>query len=83
MLTVEETIKSVIDRTKGIIEVAKSKKAYKEAGISVDDNGNVFIEKRADDALKSLITNIANEGGVIAKITLNNLAQEKGLSFNF
>lgn len=83
MLTTEETIMTVIDRTKGIVDRKMAQKLYEESGISFDISGNISISKEADEALNCLIQNLSNEGGVIAKIMLHNLASEEGVSFSF
>ncbi len=82
MLSTEDTIRTVIDRTNGIVERNMSKRACKESGISFDNHGNIKISEKADETLNNLIKNLVNEGGVIAKITLHNLAIEKGLNFD-
>ncbi|MGR3319663.1 MAG: hypothetical protein ACUZ8O_14440 [Candidatus Anammoxibacter sp.] len=79
MISIDDITKAIIDRTSGIVDKLKAERVYKASGIEIDDNGNISISKNAEETLDSLIKNLINEGGIIAKIMLNNLSKEKGV----
>ncbi|MGR3177861.1 MAG: hypothetical protein ACUZ8E_07365 [Candidatus Anammoxibacter sp.] len=79
MISTADITKSIIDRTSGIVDKRKAEKVYKASGIEIDDSGKISLTKNAEETLNSLIENLINEGGVIAKIMLNNLSKEKGV----
>ena len=75
----DEIIKAVVERTRGIIDKKRVEKIYEASGIRFDKYGNILIKSNASDTLNSLIKNLIIEGGVIAKIMLHNLSDEKDL----
>ena len=75
----DEIIKAVVERTSGIIDKKRVEKIYEASGIRFDKYGNILIKSNASDTLNSLIKNLIIEGGVIAKIMLHNLSDEKDL----
>ncbi len=80
MSSIEEIIKTIVKRAKGVIDINKAEEACKASGIAIDKTGNISISaKNADETLQSLIKNLVNEGGLIVKIMLHNLSTEKGL----
>ena len=78
MTKFEEITRTIIDRSKGIVDDIKAKKAYKASGIEIDLNGKISINKPGEETLNCLVKNLIIEGGVIAKIMLHNLSLEKG-----
>lgn len=78
MTKFEEITKTIVDRSKRIIDEIKAEKVYKASGIEIDINGNISINKPAEETLNCLVKNLISEGGVIAKIMLHNLSKEKG-----
>ena len=79
MISTCDITKTIIDRASGIVDKLKAERVYKASGIEIDCNGAISISKNAEDTLNSLIENLINEGGVIAKIMLHNLSKEKGV----
>lgn len=76
MMTTEEITKTIVDRTRGIVDENKAEKVYKASGIEIHDNGKISLSKNAEETLDSLIENLNNEGGIIAKIMLRNLFEK-------
>ena len=80
-MTTEDITKSIVDRTKGIVDKNCADKVYKASGIKFDENGQIFLVESPEKALESLVKNLESEGGAIVKIMLRNLAHEKGMNF--